>query len=64
MSLGCGYGRTDGDGLLDLLAHYQTEETGIAYGDTEACVTRETLDGTPFEGCNTVEVLAPNGGKL
>jgi hypothetical protein len=63
MSLGCGYGRTDGDGLLDLLAHYQTEETGIAYGDTEACITGETLDSTPFEGCNTVEVLAPKGGN-
>jgi hypothetical protein len=52
------------DGLTDLVSHYRTQETGIAFGDTEACVTGEMLDGTPFEGCNTVEVLAPKGGKL
>ena len=51
------------DGFTDLLSHYRTEEAGIAFGDIEACVTGETLDGTPFEGCNTVEVLAPKGGK-
>ncbi len=51
------------DGLADLVSHYWTQETGIAFGDTEACLTGETLDGTPFEGCNTVEVLGPNGGR-
>jgi hypothetical protein len=51
------------DGLTDFVSHYRTQETGIAFGDIEACVTGETLDGTPFEGCNTVEVLAPKGGK-
>jgi len=45
------------DGFTDLVSHYPTQETGLQVGDTEACITGETLDGIPIEGCDAVRIV-------
>jgi hypothetical protein len=45
------------DGFTDLLSHYRTRNAGFTAEDTEACVTGETLDGTPFEGCDSILIV-------
>jgi hypothetical protein len=50
----------DGDGDLDLLLHFRTQDTGIAPGDTEACLSGQTHDGVPITGCDSVRTVPPN----
>ncbi len=44
------------DGFTDLLGLFVTKETGIAFGDTEACLTGE-IDGNPFEACDDIRTV-------
>jgi hypothetical protein len=42
------------DGKLDLLLHFETQQTGIDAGDTSACLTGRTVDGSSIEGCDSI----------
>ena len=44
----------DGDGDLDLLLHFRTQETGLTPADTKACLTGETFGGDAIEGCDAL----------
>jgi len=47
----------DGDGDLDLLLHFRTQETGIACGDTEAHLTGETFFGQAINGSDSIKTV-------
>lgn len=45
----------DGDGDIDMVLHFETKETGIAKGDTEAELIGETVDGVKFSGVDSIK---------
>lgn len=51
----------NGDGWLDLVAHYRMQETGTAHGDTSICLTGETVAGAPFAGCDDIHTVPGHG---
>ena len=47
----------DLDGIMDLVTHYLTLDTGIACGDESATLTGETLGGEPIEGTDSIQTV-------
>jgi hypothetical protein len=44
----------DADGLVDLVVAFPIQETGIAAGDTEACLSGRVQEGPPLQGCDAI----------
>ena len=42
------------DGFTDLVSHFWMQETGIAPGDTRACISGKTREGAEFRGCDAI----------
>jgi hypothetical protein len=47
----------NGDGLLDLLLHFSTQQTGLQAGNPQACLTGHTQNGTLIEGCDNIRIV-------
>jgi hypothetical protein len=47
----------DQDGDLDLLVDFQSRDTGIACGDTEATLTGTTFDGQAITGSDAIKTV-------
>jgi hypothetical protein len=43
------------------LLHFDAPETGIAFGDTQACLAGETFDGDVIEACDSIAVFQSCG---
>ena len=50
------------DGFTDLVSHYRTEETGIAFGDMQACIEGQTTGGEPVFGCDSIRTVGGGCG--
>lgn len=44
----------NGDGDVDMVLHFSTQASGIALGDTRACLTGQTTGGVSFRGCDSI----------
>jgi len=45
------------DGFLDLVSHYNQKAVGLCVDDTEATISGTLLNGTPFDGTDSVRPL-------
>lgn len=54
----------DGDGDIDIILHFRTQETGLVCGDTEAILTGETSNGQPIEGSKSIKTVGCKNRRL
>jgi hypothetical protein len=51
------YSDVNGDGFLDAVLHFETQETNLAPGDTEACLTGQLTNGVALVACDSVRPI-------
>jgi hypothetical protein len=52
----------NGDGIDDLVSYFRADQTGIAVGDTEACLIGTLRGDAPFEGCDAIRTVRKKTG--
>ncbi|MCI0553950.1 MAG: T9SS type A sorting domain-containing protein [Anaerolineae bacterium] len=53
----------DGDGDMDLVLHFKTQDTGIQCGDTEASLTGQTCGGQAITGSDAIQTVGCGSAK-
>jgi len=53
----------DGDGDLDLVLHFKTQQSGIQCGDTEASLVGTTFGGQEIAGTDAIQTVGCGSGK-
>ena len=51
------YEDINGDGILDLLVHFDRGDVQLILGDSTATVTGKTIDGVIIQGTDSVKVI-------
>lgn len=57
LSIGQTLEDVNGDGLLEMVLHFKTQDINLQLGDTEACLNGKTLGGQTFEGCDSIRIV-------
>ena len=52
-----GGGEVNGDGLQDLVCHFNTGLTGFQFGDSAGLLKGKTTDGTSIQGTASVRIV-------
>ena len=47
----------NGDGFLDLVCHFNTQQTGFQSGDTAGVLKGKTVGGVPIIGTDSVRII-------
>ncbi len=50
----------NGDGFMDLICHFRTQDVPLEEWHTKCCLRVELLDGTPLRGCDEIRIVGSN----